>query len=485
MELPFGLHSGLINVLYPTNQKSMKSRFSTHSTALACALASLSATAAAQDFFRELGTSRSSGGIGPVFPASYSVADGSFSGMRRVTPVDEAEAESKYNFAIGPVRMSIAAGVGLEWNDNITLSEDNRESDFIFRPLISVDLMWPVTPEFTLELTVGASWAKYLDHSEYDSGGLILSPNSALTLGFTVGPLEITIRDRFSYQEDPYEILPLSNVARYQRYENQIGVEVSWAVNEKLTLALGYDHYNLWSTNDTFDSEDRSIDTLLFRPTYQLTPAVKTGLFASYSLVRFDSASRSDADVIMVGPFVDVQLTDYITLYLEAGYQSVKYDGTSTFDDDYFTRVNKDFFDELTSDERALFADSDDADGLYVKFQLTHTPSEVFRHQLSFTKTAEIGFGSNYYDLYHLEYGATYTGIRATEISPSVFYEWYETSGSFSEEAHRIGVEIALRHQITNSLVVGLDYRFLLKDSNVAGADYYQNLVLLSLFYRF
>src|SRR5262245_53678976 len=103
----------------------MKSRFSSSLPALALAFASLAGTASAQDFFRELGTSRSSGGIGPVFPASYSVADGSFSGMRRVTPPDESEAESNYNLAIGPVRMSVAAGVALEWNDNIALSEHN------------------------------------------------------------------------------------------------------------------------------------------------------------------------------------------------------------------------------------------------------------------------------------------------------------------------------------------------------------------------
>ena len=30
--------------------------------------------------------------------------------------------------AVGPVRMSVAVGAGIEWNDNVFLSDDNRES---------------------------------------------------------------------------------------------------------------------------------------------------------------------------------------------------------------------------------------------------------------------------------------------------------------------------------------------------------------------
>src|SRR6187431_785206 len=79
-----------------------------------------------QDFFRDLGTSRTSGGIGPIMPSEYSVHQGAPSGMRRVTPITEGEEEeTKYNVALGPVRMSVAAGVGVEWNDNIYYSEDD------------------------------------------------------------------------------------------------------------------------------------------------------------------------------------------------------------------------------------------------------------------------------------------------------------------------------------------------------------------------
>ena len=44
--------------------------------------------------------------------------------------------------------------------------------------------------------------------------------------------MKFTVRDRFSYQEDYYDIPDISNVADYSRYENQAGIEADWAINQ-------------------------------------------------------------------------------------------------------------------------------------------------------------------------------------------------------------------------------------------------------------
>src|SRR4030095_1727589 len=438
----------------------------------------------AQEYFREFGTSRSSGGIGPVIPSEYSIRAGTPSALHKVKAPAAGEEDERYNMAVGPVRMSVAVGAGIEWNDNIFLSDDDRESDFVLRPLVNVDFMWPISEYNTLSFSVGASWAKYFDHSELDSSGLLISPTSNLTLSMQAGPFTITVRDRFSYQEDPSGIATLSNVSQYERYENQAGIEIDWPINEKTFLTFGYDHYKLWTTGDEFSDQDHAIDTIFVRPSYQLTPAVRIGLFGSYSWVNFDSDTRSDTGAILVGPFVDIKLAEYVTLYIEGGYQGMSFDGTSTFDGDFEAGLSRDFR-RLSKEEQEDFEDNSDANSWYAKVQLTHTPNDIFDHGIIFTKKAELGFGSNFYDIYHLEYGATYKGIKDTEISPLLFGEYYETSGNFPEEAWRYGAAIAIRHHFSNSFTVGLDYRFLLKDSNVEDADYYQNLVFLSAYYRF
>jgi hypothetical protein len=442
-------------------------------------------TVSAQDYFREYGTSRSSGGFGPVTPGEYTYRDISPSGLQ---PLDPEQAGAKErdmsNFAIGPVRFSLAAGVGVEFNDNITLSENNRQSDVIIRPIAELEAIWRISDLNTLRFSLGMSYAKYIDHSQYDTDGVLISPTSAIELTFRLAEVRITVRDRFSYQEDPYDIPQLTGIAQYCRFENQIGIKAEYDFNERIRHAIGYDHYNLWAKEDIFSDQDRAIDTIFVKPSYGITDGIRVGLNATYSFISFDSSDRPDGNALLLGPYIEWQISQNTNAYLEGGYQSLTYDGTYTP-----TRLLDAVTGNLSRDQisalRGGITDSEDSNSWYIRLELDNKPSEVYRHRLSFSKTAEIGFYSDFYDLYHVEYNAEYTGIAKTSIGPSLFYEHYESSGALGEKADRVGAILGIRHYLTNSLTVGLDYRFLFKDSNIEGADYYQNLVFLSLYYKF
>jgi hypothetical protein len=434
-------------------------------------------TARSQDFFRDFGTSRSSGGIGPFTPSEYGYRQQTVSGLRPVTPYEE-NADDRYNFAVGPLRFCVAAGVGFEFNDNITLSDHHRESDVIFRPSLSLDASWKLSELNTLRFGLEVGYAKYFDHSQYDTDGLLISPTSELAFTFEIGAFKITLRDRGSYQEDAYDDPTLSNVARYRRAENQVGVEVDWALNQNTNIVFGYDHFNLWTFDPEFSADERAVETVFLRPSFQVAPAIRIGAVGALSWINFKESSRQDGTNLLLGPFVEWKISDVMTLYLEGGVQDLNFDGSSTFDED--------FFQGLTDDERALFADNEDSSSWYMKFELDHRANEYFFHRLVGSKTAEIGVGSNFYDLYHIEYAADWRNVFAnTDFSPSVFYEHFETSGSFPEKGDRIGTALALRYHLTNTITLGLDYRFIRKDSNLPDADYYQNLAFFSVYYKF
>jgi opacity protein-like surface antigen len=442
-----------------------------------------------QDFFRDFGTSRSSGGIGPVTPSDYSYEDSSPSGLRSLRPgqdlsiPEEAAETDKYNFAIGDIRFGLAVGVGIEYNDNITLSDHDRISDFVFRPTLDLQATWRLSDLNTLRFNLGASYAKYFDHSEFDTNGVLLSPNSELALTFYLGELKFTVRDRFSYQEDAYDVGILSNVAVYGRYENQAGIEMDWAVNQGFGLRVGYDHYNLWTTQDVFSNQDRAIDTIYVKPSYQINPAVKVGVNASYSFINFDSADRSDGYSLLAGPFIEWQLSEFTNLYLEGGYQGMNFDHGSDYLNAEIDQLGLSATDAAAV--QTILRDNQNTSTYYIKFEINNNPTESFKHRLSFSKTTEIGFESNSYDLYHVEYNADWKVFQHAEFGPTLFYEHYETSGDNGETANRFGAALGLRYHFNNSLTLGLDYRYVYKDSNLDNANYYQNLALLSLYYKF
>lgn len=451
----------------------------------------------AQDFFRDLGTSRSSGGIGPVVPSDYTYEDASPSGLKPLRPghdlsaVETQEEEDKYNFALGNFRFGLALGVGIEWNDNIKLSQNDRISDFVFRPVLNIDSEWRISDLNTLRFNIGISYAKYFSHSEFDTRGVLISPTSELALTMYTGAIKWTIRDRGSYQEDTYDIPDVSGLAVYRRWENQAGLEAQWAINQSVNLTVGYDHYNLWTTGNSgtqqqqagFQLQDRAIDTVFVKPTWQVNPAVKIGLNSSYSFINFKDNDRSDGTGLMAGPFIEWQVSEYTNVYLEGGYQSLWFSNGSDFSNAAIAQLGLNETDAAAV--RNILRDSEDSNSYYIKFEINNRPSEYFRHRLSFSKTAEIGFSSDFIDLYNVEYDADWKVMEKLEIGPSIFYEHYTTSGSQGETADRIGAAIGLRYHFTNSLTLGLDYRYIWKDSNLPNLDYYQNLVFLSLYYKF
>src|SRR5205823_5042537 len=118
---------------------------------------------------------------------------------------------------------------------------------------------------------IGASYAKYFSHSEFDTRGLLLAPNSEIAMTVHVGQVAITMRDRFSYQEDPWDLPVLSNVANFRRFENLAGVQADWDMNPSVHLTGGYNHYNLWAHDTEFSSLDRAIDTIYARPAVKVS----------------------------------------------------------------------------------------------------------------------------------------------------------------------------------------------------------------------
>ena len=147
-----------------------------------------------------------------------------------------------YNLLVGPIRFRLGASVGVEYNDNINYADDQfSEDDVIIRPQVTFNAIWPITQINTLRLDLGLSYAAYLDHSEANTNGILVAPNSQLAFDIFVGDFRINIHDRISVQQDPIAQFAVSNTTDYGRLENYAGLSVLWDLNAVL-LTLGYDH---------------------------------------------------------------------------------------------------------------------------------------------------------------------------------------------------------------------------------------------------
>ena len=398
-----------------------------------------------------------------------------------------------YNLQFGPMKLRFSATMGFEYNDNINLAEDGsallpspggpvlvtteQQSDIIFRPQLNINALWPITQLNTLKLDFGVGYAFYLDHSNYNTNSVLVSPGSQVAFDVFVGDFRINIHDRFSVEQDPIAEAGLSNVADYGRFQNTAGVSALWDLNAAVAT-LGYDHYNFISTTDLFDYLDR--DAEMINGSFALTPnsSMSVGVEGAFVMTNYDQNILNDSDTYSAGAFLETQITSYLKLRVAGGYQNIDFDNTG------------------------LVNDAHDVSDYYANALLSHRVNSVLTHSLSAGHETQLGVNSNYIRLNYVRHTANWTILYHTLLSTELFYEDANDSGGsgplfvpapgvflsnpfVAEHIHRYGGALTLGYQLTQHVTLGLRYQYTQKDSDQPLRDYRQNRVSLDGTYSF
>src|SRR5437762_12324428 len=234
-----------------------------------------------------------------------------------------------YNLQIGPIKFRFSATMGVEYNDNINLAEDGSavfpsptgpilittapQDDIILRPQFNINALWPITQLNTLKLDIGVGYAFYLDHSNYNTNGVLVNPGSQLAFDIFVGDFRINLHDRFSLEQDPIAEAALSNVADYGRFQNTAGVSVLWDLNAAVAT-LGYDHYNFVSTTSAFDYLDRNAEMVNGSVAFTPNSTMTVGLEGAFVDTYYDQNILNDSITYSAGLFLETQISSYVKL---------------------------------------------------------------------------------------------------------------------------------------------------------------------------
>jgi hypothetical protein len=398
-----------------------------------------------------------------------------------------------YNLQMGPIKLRFSASLGFEYNDNINLAEDGSvfaltptgpilltteaQSDFIIRPQVNINALWPITQLNTLRLDLGVGYAFYLDHSNYNTNGVLVSPGSQLAFDIFVGDFRINIHDRFSLEQDPVAEVALSNVADYGRFQNTAGVSVLWDLNQAVAT-FGYDHYTFISTTDQFDYLDRNAEILSASIGFTPTSTMTVGLEGSIIDTYYDQNVLNDSLTYSAGAFLETQLTSYLKLRVAGGYQMIDFD------------------------RGGLVNDPHDLNDYYANALLSHRVNSVLTQNISVGHETQLGVNSNYVKLNYVRHTTSWNILYHTLLSTELFYEDADDSGGsgplflpvpglpninpfVAEHIHRYGGAVTLGYQLTPHVTLGLRYQYTQKDSDQPLRDYRQNRVAVDGTYSF
>ena len=366
-----------------------------------------------------------------------------------------------YNLLVGPVRWRVSATMGIEYNDNIDYAEVNKQEDVILHPQINFNAIWPVTQINTLTFDLGIGYSIYLDHSEHNTNGILISPASQIAFDIFVGDFRINIHDRPSLQQDPIAEAVLSNVVDYGRFQNTGGVSVLWDLN-KIVLTLGYDHYTYISTTSDFDYLNRNAEELSGTVQVAVSSTTGVGIESYFVYNYYDQHVLNDSTNYAVGAYVESQITNNLRARVAGGYQMIDFD------------------------KGAFVADFTDVEDFYVNLVLTHRLNSFIRQSISAGHENQLGVNSNSIRLNYVRHTVDWNIIRNTLLSTEFFYEDANESGGFIDEhLHRYGGAITLGYQLTPHVTLGLRYQYTQKESDVPLRDYEQNRVSLDGTYSF
>ena len=367
-----------------------------------------------------------------------------------------------YNLKLGPTAWNFSAGLGLEYNDNVNLTQNSPEADLIFLPQINTRMRWPVSDQNSINLGLGAGYAAYLQHPDLDRPFITADSDSGLSFDLYVGDFWINLHDRVSITENAYQDPSVAGTGAYSQLQNSLGVTTVWDLN-KVLLQFDYNHVNQVTLTGNQGQSDGQSEVLSASAGYALKPGVLLGVELGGALLHYTGTNTpySDASQWNAGAFYETQVSEYVHFRGSAGYTVYTPESSGT------------------NGTGSAF------DGMYAQLALTHRVNRYLDYSLSGGRTISSSLFGGATDLYYANLQANWNVLRGISLPTSFIYNHGTTLVSGGETYDQYGPQITLGRSLTANLSSSLAYQFYWRGSDLPNRNYMVNVVSLNFSYRF
>jgi hypothetical protein len=397
---------------------------------------------------------------GVTAPAQDALRD-SLAGDAAAEAQRRGEMATAYTIKQGDFRMLVTPSLELDWNDNINLASIGQLQDFIVRPLVGVNLSYPLTYRNVLRLNMGIGYDTYLEHPDY-SGVRVLS-GSVLSFDTYIKDFRINVHDRFQYTQDAAGQAAVATTGAYGGLDNFAGVSATWDL-EDVVLSLGYDHENFIASNAQFDYLNRASELLVTRAGLRVNPALTAGVEGSGSINTYDNSVFLNNSIgYSAGLYGDWHPGHYTDVQLRGGYT------------------------EYSFEQSGQVAAAANANAWYLGLTASQDITETISYSISAGHELILGLQANTVEDWYFRPRINWKLMKNLTFNTSVGYEHGQqllaTQTGSSENYDWFWVGVGANYGLTKKLMLGLNYRLTKRLSDVGSRDYSQNMVGLRLSY--
>jgi hypothetical protein len=382
-----------------------------------------------------------------------------------------------YTYKAGDFRLLLVPSVEMDYNDNVTLSKDTAQSDFILKPLLQLTGSCPITQQNFLILSAGVGYDDYLEHSRYSA--MRVNSDSQLLFDMRVKDFLFDFHDRVSFVEDPSAEAALAGTALYGGLMNTAGLAATWDL-EAAVLTLGCDHQNYLSSSGQFSYLNRASELPLARAGFLFNPQLTVGVEGGASFTSYDKDVLNNNSSYSAGLYADWKPGMYFHVQPRAGYTIYQFQHTSQSPDIF--NLSGVPAPGVRSIQTA------NLDAWYADLTLSHDISKAVSYALSAGHEIRLGIQSDAVEDWYFRPNATWSIVRDLGLKTSLSYEHGNqgagnVTGNVTETYDWFGGGMSLSYPLMKKVVLSLNYRLTLRSSN-ASQEYTQNLVGIELAYQ-
>lgn len=367
----------------------------------------------------------------------------------------------RYNLKWGKLTGRLHGTVVAEFNDNVNLSSSNPVADISIGPEIGIGFLYPISDRNVLQVDLEAGYRWYLKSKSVST--LTISPKSVSRLDYYIYFDEgrINFHDTFYAQTSAVDFGAVNgtggvDLGAFRRFVNTAGVMGDWRPVKQWVFYAGYDYTIDRSLTSAFRNLDRDDHTFSSGVNYVANSRLTVGAYSAFTYSTYTQHVQNDGWNFTTGPRVSYQLTKFIALEASAGLTTSDYSDSGTV------------------------ADTSNFNSVTYQAGIQHTINKNLKHALRGGRSLSLGYGSNFTDMFNLQYSFNWLVSQGITIYGTFAYEDFSVSNN-GEHAQRYLFNIGTGYQLTRQWVLGVNYAYSLKDSDISGNEYQQNRLTLDL----
>ena len=374
---------------------------------------------------------------------------------------------SGYNLRLGNLFLDLSANMAAQYDDNVDRSAADKTGAVSAGPGLGLGVYWPVSPY--VQIQTGAGLAYWYSSDDAAQEGLEVTgldggaSDASISLEAALHKhLRLRLSDSYSHSNDKLALASrgVPRSSSLSNNETAVQADVEWT--KRITMLTRFAHEAQWAGSSTYDRMDLTRDTVNTAALWRLNPQLQMGPYADWQGTTYSEDKHNDSQEVGAGLAV---------AYTSGGLSVTTKLGLS----------------KTTFSDSNVAGASDDYSGASFGASLGFATSKLVSHTVSVDygpTQGTLDSGVNYSKDLTTTYGIGLSLRPKLTVSGSLAWvKSQQSDGGENANTYQAGVGVS--YELTKHVSPRLSYQHTRKTSDVSRQEYVDNLVALSLAYRF